>query len=59
MSIYIALLLVLVLGWILQSYVKEGFSREGTFVAADFVSNEIPQCRSACIQQSSVSSYNA
>ena len=59
MLLYIAVFLLIVLGLILQRYVKEGFSREGTFVAADFVSNEIPQCRSACIQQSSVSSYNA
>ena len=57
MNIYIALFLVLVLQvWIVQ---KEGFSREGTFIAADFVSNELPQCRSACIQQSSVPPYNA
>ena len=64
MLLYIAVFL-LILGWILQVYVqKEGFSweefsREGTFVAADFVSAEIPQCRSACIQESRVSAYNA
>lgn len=56
MSIFVALFLVFLLQGVIQ---KEGFSREGTFVAADFVSNEIPQCHSACIQQSSVSAYNA
>ncbi len=34
-------------------------SREGTFVAADFGSQEIPLCRSACVQESSVTAYNA
>lgn len=53
MSVYVALFLLVCTFWI-----REGFSRAGSFRAHEYGSNEKPTCRSPCIQESSVTAYD-